>query len=1004
MAKRADNTRTITLDGVQAASVQRMPGVDEYSHPVVFMFAQKADECPEWWTPHRDYYLRKFWPTEPFLASTIYSIAARNAAFRYEFQGPEKDVEYCQELFAQAEMGAGWHAMILKVTVDLLTQDNGAFIEVIRPAKVRVKSFTGDLSRYNGVPLEAAKVGIVDMGNGWGAKLAEMGAPVPDEIKEAEVPVWAAILPNGQAVNLLGHEYKVADSPLDLPIGLAHLDAGRCRRTGNPEFPVCYTDIDGQEHRLAWYQVLTLEDLPSPIEDMRGVGYCFVTRVFRAAQTMRDMEILKQEKASGRFAGSVYLTNVSAEAVQDAVDMSAEAADQRGLTRYMPPIIADIQDPSHVPAVARIDLASLPEGYNEAQSLEWYVAVQAMGSGVDYGFLAPLPGKGLGTASQSEQMAKQAKGKSSRLFMSTMEQKINYGGILPRSVTMAFKEADAEEEIARDQGRSTRANTRKVMIESGEITPAMARQMAIDDGDYDRSLLKYFDEEDVTPAIHRGDTERVTAELERLGQMKPIPKKEPPAQALPQAQEEKGGPESGHHEHVGRPGEQGGSSPGWLSSTKGLPVYHGTAPWIAAKIKEEGIRRGSEWSGRPPSVYFADSIEGAHFYGELFGGSTYAVIEFGVPTGAQVIDDPEHPNAWRVEQDIPPGAIRDVRIFSRGQEYTLETMPEYLRKAKRLGYAVVGFVLEKEGKKGGPGSGNWAHTGDSDQHGGSDEGGGISALGVPADSTVQDRRRRARIITGHRRRDRWNKSKRNLAKRMVNEETRPQAEAYADSQISMVAGYTSGVSEAQLSDTLTKATEEAIRDAPLTVAASPSVAMKIFEAEQFKNQHEVGISGGMLNPARRKQVERNAFTISEGDAPEDYPIYGYLDSPKADNMVGQYGYVRFVLKDSAKGRATYTVGDSLLSFEEKRAVGLPVNGPVSKANWDRQVDDMLMQAQTGSPRIYYYEAQIHGGVSIFDVERIWFASPRNGSYKTEYDAVERMAQKYGIPVGTREGG
>ena len=56
-----------------------------------------ADECPSWWSTSRDDYLRAFWPTCPFLPSIIYSIAARNAAFRFELTGPtthQKVFEY----------------------------------------------------------------------------------------------------------------------------------------------------------------------------------------------------------------------------------------------------------------------------------------------------------------------------------------------------------------------------------------------------------------------------------------------------------------------------------------------------------------------------------------------------------------------------------------------------------------------------------------------------------------------------------------------------------------------------------------------------------------------------------------------------------------------------------------------------------------------------------------------------------------------------------------------
>jgi hypothetical protein len=471
--------------------------------PVVSVsyMAGVADNIPIWWSEARDEYLRKFWPTEPYLAGAIYGIAARNAAYRITLAGPRRQVKRAQQMLAASDLGKGMQSMVLKLSLDLLTQDNGAFCEIIRPARIVVKGLPGWYGRYDGIPLPGVRSGVdrrsKGVDTGWDRSM------------------WAARLPTGRIIDLSGYSYELKDSPHDLPLGLAHLDAARCRRTGNPEAPVIYTDLNGREHTLSQHQVFTLEELPSPQDVTKGAQYCMVTRVFRLAQTLRDMEILMQEKASGRFAGRVYLTNVSADAIQDAVNIAREGADARGLTRYMPPILADTVDPHAEPAVTAIELASLPEGFSFDLFLEWYIAGLALGGGVDYGFLAPLPGKGLGTTAQSETQERQARGKSSRLFQGMMTHYMNYGGILPRSVTFRYAEADYIEAEAADTGKKTRAETRKVMIETGEITAQVARQMAVDEGDYPASYLAMMQEADVTPAEKDSDSTPVETEQEQ---------------------------------------------------------------------------------------------------------------------------------------------------------------------------------------------------------------------------------------------------------------------------------------------------------------------------------------------------------------------------------------------------------------------------------------------------------------------------------------------------------
>jgi len=481
----AEQLPALELTEVRKRTVQERA---DGTHTILFQVAVAADEAPAWWSRQRDTYLDKFWPTEPYLAGAVFSVAARNAAFRYELEGPRTQVEWAQQLLAQADLGNGWQSFITKLSLDLLTQDNGAFIEVIRPAKVKVK-------------------------RRWHVALKKRNT-------RGEL-AWYAVKDN-EPVPLRGR-YKIVDSPLDLPIGLAHLDSQRCSRTGDLEYPVVYKDLKGGQHKLSWWQVITLEELPSAREDMKGIQRCAVSRVLKAAQILRDIAIYKHEKVSGRFARAVHLTNVQASAVQDAITQAEANADNMGLMRYIQPIVVDILDPTATPAVETIELASLPDSFDEEVTLRWYIACLAMGFGVDYGFLAPLPGKGLGTAAQSETQERQARGKSSRTFMETMSYKLNYHGILPASVVFRFSVADPYVESERDRGYARRVRARSTGIQSGELTPEIARQLASDIGDLPPKYLELMGEADATPIVVGAGHENPDFSLhERTRKMKKV--------------------------------------------------------------------------------------------------------------------------------------------------------------------------------------------------------------------------------------------------------------------------------------------------------------------------------------------------------------------------------------------------------------------------------------------------------------------------------------------------
>lgn len=94
----------------------------------------------------RDMYLRVLAKNEPIMASALYNVTSRIKSLRWNIpKGGRNDKIYYQKLFAESEGGSGYGEFISKVVTDLLTQDNGAFIELVgagredRPLVGRVK-------------------------------------------------------------------------------------------------------------------------------------------------------------------------------------------------------------------------------------------------------------------------------------------------------------------------------------------------------------------------------------------------------------------------------------------------------------------------------------------------------------------------------------------------------------------------------------------------------------------------------------------------------------------------------------------------------------------------------------------------------------------------------------------------------------------------------------------------------------------------------------------------
>lgn len=382
----------------------------------VISMASVADEMPAWGTSPaaRDRALRAFWPTEPILASAIFSTAARYAAFGYTLEGPTRTVNQIDDMINGCEAGAGWEALIMKLLLDIFGCDNGGFLEFVREE----------------------------------------------------------------------------DNPRAPVISMNVLDSLRCWRTGDPLNPVIYYDMRGNAHKLKWWNVAPITEMPSPDERVRGLSYCTVTRLLRSAQIMRDISVYYREKISGRFTRAIhFVSGIQNSTIKDAVAKFGIDNDTEGLARYVQPLIIGSLDPTANVSVATILMAGLPDGFNYEEFMRWNINQLALAFGGDYQDYAPLPGGNLGSSQQSQVLATKSRGKGPRLFMKIIERVMNYMGALPRNVQFKYGDQDISEDLDHTKLAAMRADERAVRIKSGEITVEVARQIAVDYGDLDARYL-----------------------------------------------------------------------------------------------------------------------------------------------------------------------------------------------------------------------------------------------------------------------------------------------------------------------------------------------------------------------------------------------------------------------------------------------------------------------------------------------------------------------------------
>lgn len=188
-------------------------------------------------------------------------------------------------------------------------------------------------------------------------------------------------------------------------------------------------------------------------------------------------------------------------------------------------------------------------------------------------------------------------------------------------------------------------------------------------------------------------------------------------------------------------------------------------------------------------------------------------------------------------------------------------------------------------------------------------------------------------------------------------------------------------------ETFDKATTEYLKANPVSVFVDEEVVANILDDGKIKNIYELeDMPKGEEYVEHRLVYENVAFGYDQTFPIENRPVSGTV-LPKSDNKEAfyrfgeQYGSAQIVLKDSVKSRTTYTIGDSLDQFQRPTELGGEFPRTFDLATTAQRGAEYYRR--TGKP-IYedvdwwngtYIEAQVHGAITLKDIEKIIFHSP-----------------------------
>lgn len=227
---------------------------------------------------------------------------------------------------------------------------------------------------------------------------------------------------------------------------IGHIDALACTLTGNSKYPVYYNSFaTGQTLRFRPGEYIHFASLPSPREELLGMGFCAVDRANRAAKLLLGLHDYDDEKlANLPPEGVAAITGLTLDEVNDAMKLWKIARESDKSLTYPQVLWLAGSQPNVDVNVDFVGFSQIPESFDRESVVRHYVATLALDFGVDAREFWPISSGSLGTAAESEIQHLKAKGKGPGEFISTTERHVN--GELPNDADFGFDTQDIEED------------------------------------------------------------------------------------------------------------------------------------------------------------------------------------------------------------------------------------------------------------------------------------------------------------------------------------------------------------------------------------------------------------------------------------------------------------------------------------------------------------------------------------------------------------------------------
>ena len=298
---------------------------------------------------------------------------------------------------------------------------------------------------------------------------------------------------------------RVSRAPWSRVRALWHLDSTYCRRTGNAQYPVVYTDYRGEMHALRYDQVIAISDQPSPRRMAFGIGMCAASRAWNTILKLAAVQTYFREKITGNRALAIHFVNgISQDQLDDLVASGEDEQARKGYIVYKGSIVVPLRAMSASPEVVTVPLAEVPDGFDvDAERKDAYL-LYANAIGVPVQDIQPLSGQGLGTGTQTQILSEDAEGYGLAAWRRIMTHVLNTW-VLPKTTSFAWTNIhDVRERKAKADADTARITGLAAAVAAGALSPAQMLNIMADEGIVPKTMVP----DDETPGDSLADSEK----------------------------------------------------------------------------------------------------------------------------------------------------------------------------------------------------------------------------------------------------------------------------------------------------------------------------------------------------------------------------------------------------------------------------------------------------------------------------------------------------------------